>query len=381
MADIAHRTARLSLLKPGWLLAGLLGILALAAVPLAPVEANRRAARELQAIMSHYAGPSTGGRVGGGREHLCASFEPPAAVSDPAHLPSRLAVENPLWAARWAFALCDRSLLEIAAAAPAGAPDSLPAIFSAYASWQLGDEDAFLAKLAGNGLVASMFRTKALDASAAHDWPQAYHNARLAYRLGAEDARLLLVYANSGLFSGESVSDAVAVLERVQAIDPTSYHPYQSLSNVYLHYTTPPDLAAARANLELACQYGLEITYCRLTRAEIAFQAGDYGLALVESSAAQASTDRSVRERGMVLEARALARLGRLSEATAAMGELVESAPDRADYIQEFLQFLLLAGEADAALSVCLDFAQRCPTCLAEASFASLLAQLPECAP
>jgi len=381
MTDTVRPLARASWLTPTRAIVVAL-IACLLAGAGAPVGHNLRVLRELQAIMTYYAPPQpVVGRAGGGRENLCASYRPPESVTEAARLPSRLALEEPLWLARWAFALCDRGLLQIAAAAPSGEPLDLSALFKAYAAWQVGDEAGFLETQAGNPLLTAMFREKALDASAAHDWPQAYENARLAYRLGAKDARLLLVYADSALFSGRPAAEALPALEQARAVDPTSFRPYQSLVNTYLHYVTPPDLDAAAANLELACEYGLELARCRLIRGEIAYARGNYERALAESVAAQSSADRGIHERAIVQEARALAKMGRLSEATEAMGELVESAPDRADYVQEFLQFLLLAGESDAALSVCLDFAQRCPTCLAGPGFAGLLTQLPECAP
>lgn len=381
MTDTVHPLARASWLTPTRAIVAAL-VAAVLALAGAPAGHNLRAVRETQAIMSYYALPEPlGGRAGGGRENLCSAYRSPESVTSAARLPSRLALEEPLWLARWAFALCDRGLLEIAAAAPPGEPMSLPALFKAYAAWQVGDEDSFLETQAGNPLLTAMFREKALDASAAHNWPAAYDHARLAYRLGAKDARLLLVYADSALFSGQPAAEALPVLEQARSVDPTSFRPYQSLVNTYLHYMSPPDLDAAAANLELACEYGLELARCRLIRGEIAYARGNYERALAESVSAQSSADPSLHERAIVQEARSLAKLGRLSEATEAMGELVESSPDRADYVQEFLQFLLLAGEQDAALSVCLDFAQRCPTCLREASFGGLLTQLPECSP
>ena len=386
MADTQLHKARDAAFYSNWLIAAATGLAVLTLLAVAPFGPNARAVRELQAIMSYYPASGrvdglSGGVAGGDLQNMCAAFRPPGTPLDPARRPSSLAVDDPLWTARWAFALCDRELLEVVASSPASTTGTLSILFKAYANWQLEDEETFFELVAGNRLAMAMFRAKALDAAGAHDWPVAWNYARIASRLGANDPRLLLTYADSGLLSGRPLSEALPVLELARDAAPDSFLAYQSLVYAYLDRTNPPDLDAAEANLEKACAYGMDAAHCLLLRGRIAYLRGDYVRALAESEAAQTSGEPGYRQQATVQAARSLARLGRLAEAANMMGGVVASAPDRSDYIPEYLSLLVQAGDFETALAQCRELARRCPACLADTEFEAVLEYLPECRP
>ena len=95
----------------------------------------------------------------------------------------------------------------------------------------------------------------------------------------------MLTYADSGLLSGRPLSEALPALELARDAAPDSFLAYQSLVYAYLDRTSPPDLIAAEANLEIACANGMDVAHCLLLRGRIAYLRGDYVRALAESVA------------------------------------------------------------------------------------------------